>query len=546
MVADLRNEHTMTDALVVGAGPTGLALAAQVHAHGGRVRIVERRLDRAESRAFIVQPRTLEVLDPLGVTEELIARGRRTTGVRIRTAGRSASVGLVGSGLDDTAYPFLLAAPQVVVEAVLDALLGRMGIHVERGVELISFTQRRDGVECVLRGPSGRDELADAAYVVGCDGADSTVRRTAAIPFACRPYRSTVLLADLAVEGELETDAVNAFIGAPGILFLFPSPGPAPWRLLTVSPSRHRDAHDGERPDLAALQAITDRFTGGALRLGAPTWTRRITLRRAQAQSYRRGRALVAGDAAHLHSPAGAQGMNTGIQDACNLGWKLGLVASAGAAESLLDTYEVERRPVARRVRRLTDVAFAFEASDVTPLPWIRGRLAPSVISLLDDRILPPVAFRLLGGLLIGYRTGRSIRFDRRRGHHPGDRLANGQVLDRGELRRLHEVLHPPGFHLLLCGRAADVDEVTVDRLRHTGAAPLGVHRLGSRSGSGMLVDPTGALLRRLDAEDTAVYLVRPDGYVALRSRVGELDEVARHLAQMALLTAPNASRAAS
>ena len=513
--------------LIVGAGPTGLALAAQIHAHGGQARIVERRYGYRRSRAFVMQPRTLEMLAPLGVAGQLIARGDASAQARIHAGARVAVVRLAHPDVDDTAYPFLLAIPQATVEEVLEQHLARVGVAVERGVELTGISARPDSVDCTLLGPDGRPEQATADYLVGCDGADSTVRRLVGIPFPGRRYRPALLLADLDVGGELEPDTVHGFVGAPGILFLFPSPeGPA-WRLLTVSPA---GAGPAPAPDLALLQSVADRFTGGGLRLRDPTWADTVRLRRGQATRYRAGRVLLAGDAAHVQSPAGAQGMNTGIQDACNLGWKLALVAAGAADESLLDSYQAERWPVARRVRQLTDLAFRGEAAGTPPLGWLRQHAAPLLVLLAGDRTIPAWAFRLLGGLLIRHRGSPAVQAGGSgpgNGPRPGDRLVDGRVVSGGREGWLHEMLCPPGHHLLLCGRTDAFDLDLAAALERWSGGRLRVHRLAREPRPGELWDRTGRLLARLGDPVTAAYLVRPDGYIAFRSAGPDLAGIA-------------------
>jgi 2-polyprenyl-6-methoxyphenol hydroxylase-like FAD-dependent oxidoreductase len=509
----------VTDVLVVGAGPTGLALAAQVRAYGARVRIVERRVGSQDSRAIVMHPRTLEVLAPLGVADQLVRLGNPSGRVVLQAAGRSASVDLARPDVRDTAYPFLLAIPQATVERVLEAHLRRAGVVVERGVELIALAQGPHSVGCELRGPHGRCRT-QAAYLVGCDGADSTVRRLAGIGFPGRPYRPRLLLADVTAIGDLYPGALHAYVGADGVLFLFPSTGETGWRLVTVA------ASGSARADLAALRAVTDRFTGGRLHLDNPTWAATLCLRRGQADRYRHGRVLLAGDAAHVHSPAVAQGMNTGIQDACNLGWKLAMVARAEATDGLLDSYESERWPVARRVRQLTDLAFLVEAGGHPALRWLRGHLAPLLLPLVRGRILPAPAFRLIGGLSLRYRRSPAVAEGRPRlrgGVRAGDRLIDGPIGLQGEDLRLHQLLRPPGFHLLLCGLGEMFDLLEAHRLPRRSPVPLQIHRLADRR-----------LLARLGVRDSAVYLVRPDGYVAYRARGPSLDGVTRYLSDLA------------
>jgi 2-polyprenyl-6-methoxyphenol hydroxylase-like FAD-dependent oxidoreductase len=520
------------DVLVVGAGPTGLALAAQVRAHGGRVRVVERRTTPQASRAFVVHPRTLEVLTTLGVADEVIARGAPAVRIRLHAKGRVVAARLTSARGAHTPYPYLLPVPQAAVEDVLEQRLLEAGIPVEHGVELTALRQDLHAVTCDLQAVAGH-ERAEARYVVGCDGADSTVRRQAGVAFPSRGYRPSLLLADLEIDGDLEPDALHGFVAGPGILFLFPSPTAASWRLLTVHPRNGGTGRPGPSVDLATLQALVDPFTGGTLRLHDPAWTSEIRLRRGQATRYRTGRVLLAGDAAHIHSPAGAQGMNTGIQDACNLGWKLALVTTGRASARLLDSYERERWPVARRTRQLTDLAFLAEADGHAVLRWLRHHVTPWLLPLVDGRSLPAPAFRLIGGLSTRYRASPAVEEGAPRllrGPRAGDRMADGPVEVDGRPSRLLEVLAPPGFDLLLCGDGA-VDHRVVVALQGDGGLPLRVHRLSRRPAPGDLRDPGGRLLRRLGVSGSGVYLVRPDGYVAYRSRGPGLDGVAAHLA---------------
>src|SRR6266704_6714919 len=362
------------DVLVVGAGPTGLTLTAQLQAVGATCRIVDRQLDRThESRALAVQPRTLEILRGLGVAQELVARGNDAVRVELHAGGRVVPVRLFGLGLDDTSFPFLLFVSQAETEAVLNDHLAARGVHVERGVELVAFQADQNGVTCTLRCADGQTEQARARYLVGCDGAG--------IPFVGGAYPQTFTLADLEVDGGLDRNTAYAFIGQEGILFFFPLGRPASWRLLGMHPTL-QGRQEPERPSLEELQALVDAFTGGRLRLHDPVWLTYFRLQHRHATRYRAGRVFLAGDAAHVHSPAGAQGMNTGIQDAWNLGWKLALATRGVAKEALLDSYDAERRPVGSFVVRFTDRAFAISTSTNPLIRALRTRVVPRVLPL--------------------------------------------------------------------------------------------------------------------------------------------------------------------
>jgi 2-polyprenyl-6-methoxyphenol hydroxylase-like FAD-dependent oxidoreductase len=528
-------EGERLDVLVVGAGPTGLTLAAQLQAFGASARIVDRQPDRVhESRALAVQPRTLEVLRGLGVTEELLARGNDAVWVQLHAGDRTTRVRLFGLGLDDTAYPFLLFVSQAETEAVLDGHLAGHGVHVERRVELATFHADPDSVSCTLRHADGRTEQVRARYLVGCDGAASSVRRGAGIPFQGGAYPQTFALADLEVDGGLEADSAHAFLGQVGLLFFFPLGRPASWRLLGMHPTLH--GRDPARPSLEELQALADRFTGGRLRLRDPVWLTYFRLAHRHATRYRAGRVFLAGDAAHVHSPAGAQGMNTGIQDAWNLGWKLALAARGLAAEALLDSYDAERRPVGRLVVRFTDRAFAVATSTNPILRAIRTQLVPRVVplALRFDRGMA-YGFRTVSQLGIGYRHSPAVQEGRpalRRGPRAGDRLPDARIARDGQECWLGEALAAPGFHLLLCGHPNDWDAGRLAAAGGRYAGVLAVHHLTREAVPGALHDSNGQALPRLGVGDTAHYLIRPDGHIGYRAAGTDLDGLQRYLAR--------------
>jgi 2-polyprenyl-6-methoxyphenol hydroxylase-like FAD-dependent oxidoreductase len=523
------------DVLVVGAGPTGLTLAAQLQAFGATVRIVDRQLDRVhESRALGVQPRTLEVLRGLGVAQELLARGNDAVWVQLHAAGRVVRVRLFGLGLDDTAYPFLLLVSQADTEQVLGDHLAGRGVPVERGIEVVGFDADPDAVTCTLRHRDGRTEQVRARYLAGCDGAASTVRRGAGIPFKGGAYPQTFALADLEADG-LDRDAAHAFLGQVGILLFFPLGRPASWRLLAMHPGL-RGRREPAQPSLGELQALADAFTGGRIALRDPVWRTYFGLQHRHATRYRAGRVFLAGDAAHVHSPAGAQGMNTGIQDAWNLGWKLALVCRGLAEEALLDSYDAERRPVGGFVVRFTDRAFSVATSTNPLLRALRTQLVPRVLplALRFDRAMAS-GFRTVSQLNISYRHSPAVQEGRptlRRGPRAGDRLPDARTTRDGQGCWLGEALAAPGFHLLLCGPPGDWHPSQLTALRHRYPDTLTVHYLTREATPGALQDFDGQVFARLGVDGTAQYLVRPDGHIGYRCGGDDLAGLQRYLAR--------------
>ncbi|WP_405653824.1 FAD-dependent monooxygenase [Streptomyces sp. NBC_00019] len=495
------------DVLVVGGGPTGLALAAQLRSYGTRFRIVDRSTDRVhESRALAIQPRTLEALAGLGVTDGLVAWGNPAMKLRMHLPRRVVATRLFDIGVTDTPYPYLLFLSQAETERVLAERLAAQDVPIERGTELVRLEPTDAEVRCRLRRGDGVEEVVEARYVVGCDGAHSIVRAQAGIDFEGYAYPRTFLLADLEVDG-LEPGAVHTYMTGIGMLFFFPLGSPATWRMLSMRPPEAPDAE----VTLPLLQGITDRYTDDGLVLRDPAWMTDFRLHNRGASRYRAGRCFLAGDAAHIHSPAGAQGMNTGIQDALNLGWKLALVCRGAAPEELLETYGTERAPVGRVVRSFTDRAFTIGTSSNPAIRLARTQLAPRLAPLaLRSTALRRRLFRTVSELGIHYRRSPvSVAGSRppRRGPRAGDRLPD---LPRG----LQSRCAGPGYHLLLTGpRHLWSDEQIVAVLRGRDSV-VAVHR----------VDDQGPW------PDVVHGLVRPDGYLGYVARGARLAGLREYL----------------
>jgi hypothetical protein len=275
-------------------------------------------------------------------------------------------------------------------------------------------------------------------------------------------------------------------------------------------------------------------MTGGSVRLRDPVWQTYFGLQHRHATRYRAGRIFLAGDAAHIHSPAGAQGMNTGIQDAWNLGWKLALVSRGIAEEGLLDTYDAERRPVGSFVVRFSDRAFSVATSTNPLLRILRTRLVPRVLSLAlrCDQALA-VGFRTVSQLNISYRHSPAAEEGHpalRRGPKAGDRLPDARVVREGRECWLGEALVAPSFHLLLCGPPGDWHPSQLTALRHRYPDTLAVHHLTLEATPGALHDLDGNLFARLGVDGTAQYLIRPDGHIGYRCGGDDLAGLQRYL----------------
>ncbi|GLI27337.1 FAD-binding monooxygenase [Agromyces rhizosphaerae] len=531
MVADDATETDApadTPALIVGAGPTGLAAALALHAAGVPFRIIDRAPDHVhESRALAVQARTLEVLDAFGVADDLVAAGNPNVMFELHSPAGGGPIGIFEAGPGMTRYPFILFLAQGDSERLLLERLTALGVTVERETTLLGLVDRGDAADARLRGPAG-DELVTASWVIGCDGAHSAVRDAMGIPFTGSPFPQAFALADLEADG-LERGRAHLFLAEDGLAFFFPLEHPATWRMLTLLP----DGVDEGGLTLATLQRVIARYSDESIVLRDPVWLTDFQVANREAGSFRSGRVFLAGDAAHIHTPAGGQGMNTGIQDAVNLAWKLGLVHHGASGPGLLDSYASERMPVARAVLEATGRAFGAATSRAPVAGFLRsrviGRAAPVVTRL---RPLRRLAFRAVSELVIGYPggpLGASGGAPIAGGPAPGDRVPDLPVVVGGEPVSLHRLLDPARFRLLLVG---DVPASARTACREVAARhPLALHPdpiVLHRTVSGMRRPGSAGVFGR--ARGGAVYLLRPDGYVAFRAGGLDVAAAGRHL----------------
>jgi 2-polyprenyl-6-methoxyphenol hydroxylase-like FAD-dependent oxidoreductase len=337
--------------LVVGAGPVGLVAAAELARHGASVRIVDKRsAPTDESRAIAVHARSLDMLARMGVVDRLIDTGVKAACMELYS-GRDRLFRVPLDGID-AAYRFSLNTPQTETERVLTEHLEAQGVTVERGMELTALTQDADGVAVSLRRPDGSVDDVSVGWVVGADGAHSTVRHLVGGKLEGTFVGERFLLGDVDAEHHLDNEAMYTFFSPGGPVLAMPMRGGRTRVMAQVhdAPGTPLDLH----PTLEELQKVVDDRVGGITLLRAH-WLTSFELHHAQVARYRWGRVFLAGDAAHIHSPAGGQGMNTGMQDAYNLAWKLAAVVGGQAGDALLDSYHAERYPVAKTMIEFTE-----------------------------------------------------------------------------------------------------------------------------------------------------------------------------------------------
>jgi 2-polyprenyl-6-methoxyphenol hydroxylase-like FAD-dependent oxidoreductase len=344
------------DVLVAGAGPVGLAMAGELARYGLTVRVVDKAAARTDkSKALVVWSRTLELLDRAGAGAPMVAAGFKVKGANITAGSRQvAHISLEGVA---SPHPYGLMLPQSETERLLEEHLNGLGVQVERNVELLSFVEVEGGIQSTLKHLDGSSETVESAWLVGCDGAHSAVRHGLGMQFDGDTQPSDWMLADVHLEGVPVADEVSVMWHADGALVIFPITGTRFRVIADVGKTQSGVAKAD--PTLEEVQAVLDQRGPGGIKASEPIWLAGFHINERKVKDYRKGRVFLAGDAAHIHSPAGGQGMNTGIQDACNLAWKLALVKGGCAAEPLLGSYSIERGDVGDKVLKAAGITTA-------------------------------------------------------------------------------------------------------------------------------------------------------------------------------------------
>ncbi|MEO5725823.1 MAG: FAD-dependent monooxygenase, partial [Byssovorax sp.] len=483
-------------------------------------------------QSYGVMERTLEVLDDLGVVADALTRGRPMLAFSMMSKRRSARVDLARMPDFGTRYPYVLGLPQSETEAVLNEELARRGHAPERSVSFTAYRETEGGVLVTLTHEDGRREEVAARYLIGCDGGRSAVRSAAGIPFPGMTYEDECFIADARVAWDLPDGELRVCPSAEGILAFFPLPGERHYRVLSIHPAPlGTRGKDLPAPTLEQFQQRVSAMAPLPVPLHDVAWLTRYRLHRRGVSTYRKGRVILAGDAAHIHSPVGGQGMNTGIQDAYNLGWKLALVLSGRAEESLLQTYDDERHRVGELLLGGTDRAFSFIAAPGKIARLVREHLAPQMARLVMGRL--PAQQLLLGflsQLRINYRKSPLSRDSRgqgapRKGLSAGDRAPNAAVTcaSMPAIEDLTDAWRGPEHVLLLFVGAGDLQAIRSVASKLAAAYPelLRVHVIAPAPAPGadeVLVDATGEAARRYAVTSPCAYLLRPDKYIGYRS----------------------------
>jgi 2-polyprenyl-6-methoxyphenol hydroxylase-like FAD-dependent oxidoreductase len=487
-----------TQVLIVGAGPTGLVLALFLERLGVRVRIIDKAAEPGTtSRAIAVQARTLELYRQIGLADAVVQRGLEFAAANLWVAGKQvgrAPFGEMGRGLSP--FPYMLAFAQDEHERLLIDTLAERGIRVERPIELLSLENASDGMRATLKLADGSEEGFDALYVAGCDGARSRVRQQLGINFPGGTYEHLFYVADVDARGPTLNAELHVILDDADFLAVFPLKGKGHYRFIGTV--RDEMAAKGEK---LTWNDVSTRVLGRMdIQVDSVNWFSTYHVHHRVAERFRAGRAFLLGDAAHIHSPVGGQGMNTGIGDAVNLAWKLAAAVRGAGHARLLDTYDTERTAFAQRLVATTDRAFIV----VTKKGPIARRVRLNVVPLVV-----PALFRVPRWRRFMFRAVSQIGV-----HYRPSPLSAGEAGSIHVGDRLPWVEPDAGWP-----RAEDnfVPLASLDWQAHVyGVASQQIQTMCHERGLALHQLAFSSHAESAGFERDAVYLVRPDGYVAL------------------------------
>ena len=499
-----------TGVLIVGAGPTGLVLALWLTRLGVRVRIVDKTAEPGTtSRALAVQARTLELYRQVGLADAVVNRGRKMTTINFWRTGKHVARVIFGDmGADLSPFPYALIYPQDEHERLLIDRLAEAGVEVERRTELVAFEETGMGVRAHLRRADGSADTCEAAYLAGCDGAHSAVRQALRIGFPGGTYNHLFYVADVDARGAVMNGELHGALDTTDFLIVFPLKDDGRARLVGTLRTDAEHQHDDlEWKDVS--QRVIEWMRIDVERVH---WFSTYRVHHRVADEFRKGRTFLLGDAAHIHSPVGGQGMNTGIGDAVNLAWKIADVVHGRADSSLLDSYEPERIAFARRLVATTDQVFTGITSDGAIARRVRLNIVPAVApAVFAFRAVRRFMFRTISQTAVHYRGSR-LSEGRAGTVHGGDRLPwvktnmNAVEDNFAPLTSLDWQVHVYGDAAPKIQAVCDVRKLTLH------------------------VFPWRPEMSRAGLQPNAVYLVRPDGYVALADSEGGATAITSYL----------------
>jgi 2-polyprenyl-6-methoxyphenol hydroxylase-like FAD-dependent oxidoreductase len=511
----LRRELPMThptdvDVLIVGAGPTGLTMACLLVQFGVTFRIIEKKITITEhSKALAVQARTLELFEQLDLTEKALAEGHPAEGLDLVAEGKlRASIDLRKYGRGMTKYPYVLILAQDKTEKILVDKLENFGKKIEWQRELVELTQHPDYVEAFVAGRE-KIETIRARYLVAADGARSAVRTFLHLPFEGGTYDSRFLLADIQVQGPLSRRHISLCLSKRGFAGFFPMYGVDRFRAIGLLPD---DLPKAAEDNFEVIAEEIRKQSELPIEVSDPRWFSAYRLHHRCVKRFKEQRCFFAGDAAHIHSPAGGQGMNTGIQDAFNLAWKLSYVLSGKAQPKILETYHEERYPIARKLIHSTDQVFSFATNHRPFVRWYLLNLMPPILGLLSKSdFFRTKFFRLVSQIGIHYRESSLVQqgFPARGCLRAGDRFYQPGAQDGL-------------FQAFLVG-GQEAQKHTMDVLENFFENRIRLYTLDKRP-------DLHTILQSFGIYKDGLILVRPDGYVCFCSEGLDINQLLKYL----------------
>lgn len=527
------------DVLIAGAGPTGLMAALLLQRCGVKVRITDKNTQQAhESRAFAIQARTLEIFQSIGIVDKFLQHGMAAPGVQLYIDGKKAAqINLNDIGTTDSPYAFVLMLPQSEIESLLIKELEKHDIKVEHNVELINFTQDQYGVTATIKDEKQHTQKIHTQYLIGADGAHSVVRKVLGLTFEGGAYPQNFMLADCNIDWPLDYEFIKVFLHGNSFAAYLPLKGEKLSRIIAAEPYKAANENPGNDPlvinndefTFSDIEKCFAKVVGPEVKLSNPVWTTRYHIHHRGVNKYSEGRVFVAGDAAHIHSPAGGQGMNTGLQDVTNLVWKLAVRLQGHSSDQLLDTYNAERRPIGQKLLNFTDKFFE---RIVTQTEWqtkLRNIIMPLVIKLVSkSKFLKTKVFRFVSELGIRYHDNEFLRND-----GPAIQPCAGQRAPNATYKRNHDVfelINGYQFHILALSKKAlstkEIDELhqQLTQLPQNLGLPVKTHFIAHsllgenkkiiQAQSNQVFENYGLT----DKYPFGLFLIRPDGYIAYRS----------------------------
>lgn len=506
------------EVLIVGAGPTGLMMACQLSIHNIRFRIIDKTEDHTtQSRALVIQARSLEIFDQMGISEKAITHGKVAKAIGAFFNGKKVirvTVQDMGEGL--TKFPFLLMLEQSHTERILLEFLEAHGHRVERRTELKSFIRDKKGVTALLQLPGGQEQTIKSKYIIGADGAHSVVREHLGISFGGKTYQETLFVLDCKAMVDIPNDEMYLTFSDVAIGGFFPLTN-GRWRILGNLPQELEHKNEISFEDIEKDFAKRTRME---VKLYDPNWISAYHAHHRYAANFRKENGFLMGDAAHIHSPVGAQGMNTGLQDAFNLAWKLALVLKGKAKDELLDTYTEERIIIAKELVRSTDKVFSVVTSQHAFIKIIRLYIIPVVLKIIAPafqklKFIQRFAFTRVSEIGINYRKSslsRNATFGKFPPHapRPGDRLPFIKWVDENEKEiNIQDKMKGKFFCLFNFSDHVPPELMTcVENYKDL----ISIESILNASQNQILY-------KELGIKNSGFYLIRPDSYIAYRSQ---------------------------